>query len=105
MTKYNFQLEAVDILKDKSCAILNKNPSWVSEASRKTAAAHFRLSTGHNNLRSHLYRIGITDLPDCTPCDSGQPMTTEHLEVCSVLKSLRYPTTFGSVILKKRING
>ncbi|PRD27349.1 UNVERIFIED_CONTAM: hypothetical protein NCL1_35602 [Trichonephila clavipes] len=32
--KYNFQLEAVEISKDKSWAILNENPSLVPEAPR-----------------------------------------------------------------------
>ncbi|GFW31052.1 hypothetical protein TNCV_4523211 [Trichonephila clavipes] len=42
-------------------------------------------------LRYHFYRTGITDSPDCTLRDSGQPMTVEHLVVCPALISL-YPT-------------
>ncbi|GFW72268.1 hypothetical protein TNCV_703051 [Trichonephila clavipes] len=64
------------------------NPSWVPGAHRKAAETHFRLLIGHGCLRSHLYRFGIDESPDFTLCDSGQPMTTDHLDVCSVLKKL-----------------
>ncbi|GFS47930.1 hypothetical protein TNCV_3598991 [Trichonephila clavipes] len=54
----------------------------------QAAVAHFKLLTGHGCLRSHLYRIGIANSPDCTLCDSGHPMTGEHLVVCPALISL-----------------
>ncbi|GFT34160.1 hypothetical protein TNCV_4385511 [Trichonephila clavipes] len=73
------------VSKDKNWAIFNKDTSWVPRAPRKAALAHFRLLTGHYCLRSHLYRIGIADSPDCTLFDSGQPMTAEHLVVCLAL--------------------
>ncbi|GFT13209.1 hypothetical protein TNCV_4076691 [Trichonephila clavipes] len=70
----------------------NRFPSieWlhVPENPRKAAVAYFKLLTGHDSLRYHVYRIGIADSLDCTLCDSGRPMTAEHLEVCPVLKSL-----------------
>ncbi|GFX38472.1 uncharacterized protein TNCV_2344451 [Trichonephila clavipes] len=53
----------------------------------KAAVARFRLLTGHDCMKSHLYRIGITDPSDWNFCDSGQPMTTEHLDVFCALKS------------------
>ncbi|GFV26573.1 hypothetical protein TNCV_2102381 [Trichonephila clavipes] len=84
--KYNFILKAAEISKDKSCAIWNENPSWVPEAPRKGAVARLRLLTEHDCVRSHLYRIGIADSPDCILCDSGQPMVTERLDVCPTLK-------------------
>ncbi|GFV36695.1 hypothetical protein TNCV_1033711 [Trichonephila clavipes] len=65
-------MEAEEISQDKNKAILNENPSWVPEASRKATIAHFRLLTGHYCLRSHLYRIGIADSLNCTLCDSGR---------------------------------
>ncbi|GFU48863.1 hypothetical protein TNCV_2024221 [Trichonephila clavipes] len=66
---------------------MNKDPSW---ASRKAVVAqsHFRLLTGHDCLRSHLYRIGVANSPDCTLFDSGQSMTAEHSVVCPALISL-----------------
>ncbi|GFT49321.1 hypothetical protein TNCV_4583031 [Trichonephila clavipes] len=85
---YNFKMEVAEMSKDKSWAILNENPSWVPEAPRKSVVAHFRLLTGHDCLRSYLYKIGIADSPGCTVYDSGQPMTAEHLVVCPTLISL-----------------
>ncbi|GFW49484.1 hypothetical protein TNCV_3059901 [Trichonephila clavipes] len=61
--KYNFKMEDAEMLKDKNWAILNGNLSWVP---RKAVVADFRLLTGHDCLKFHLYRIGITDSPDCT---------------------------------------
>ncbi|GFV03474.1 hypothetical protein TNCV_5060151 [Trichonephila clavipes] len=65
-------------------------PSNALRAPRKAAVAHFRLrlSTDHDCLRSHLGRFGIADSLDCALCDSGQPMTTEHLAVCPALISV-----------------
>ncbi|GFX59609.1 hypothetical protein TNCV_3753741 [Trichonephila clavipes] len=81
-------MEAEEMSKDKNWAILNDNPSWVPEAPRKATIAHLRLLTGHDCLRSHLYRIGTVDSPDFTMCDSGQPMTAEPLDMCPALISL-----------------
>ncbi|GFW09326.1 hypothetical protein TNCV_4276541 [Trichonephila clavipes] len=52
--------------KDKNWTFLNKDPSWVPGGPRKAAVAHFRLLIGHDCLISHLYRIGISNSPDCT---------------------------------------
>ncbi|GFV22612.1 hypothetical protein TNCV_2078031 [Trichonephila clavipes] len=54
-----------DVSKDKNWSILNKDPHWVPGDPRKAAVAYFRLLTCHDCLRSHLYRIGIADSPDC----------------------------------------
>ncbi|GFX48526.1 uncharacterized protein LOC103524116 [Trichonephila clavipes] len=80
-------MEVAELSKDKNWAILNKDSSWVPVAPRKASVAQFRLLTGHDCLRSYLYRIGITNSPDCTTCDSGQHMTAEHLVVCPALIS------------------
>ncbi|GFV32301.1 hypothetical protein TNCV_1675871 [Trichonephila clavipes] len=61
---YNLKREAAEMSKDKNWAILNENPSWVPEASRKAAVVPFRLMTGHDCMRYHHYRICIDDCPD-----------------------------------------
>ncbi|GFU76284.1 hypothetical protein TNCV_527641 [Trichonephila clavipes] len=81
-------MEILELTKDKNWALWNKDPFWVLGAPRKAAVAHFRLLTGHDCLRSHLFRIGITNSPDCSLCDSGQPMTAEHFDVYPGLISL-----------------
>ncbi|GFU66139.1 hypothetical protein TNCV_2858121 [Trichonephila clavipes] len=58
-------MEVAELSKDKNRKILNKDLSWVSGAPRKAAIVHFRLLTVHDCLRSHLYRIGIANSPDC----------------------------------------
>ncbi|GFX53190.1 hypothetical protein TNCV_361851 [Trichonephila clavipes] len=58
---------------------------WVPRTPRKAAAAYFTLLTGHDCLRSHLSRIGITYSPDCALWESGQPKTAEHLVMCPAL--------------------
>ncbi|GFW67670.1 hypothetical protein TNCV_3445421 [Trichonephila clavipes] len=75
-------MEVADLSKDKNWTCLNKDQSW---APRKATVAHFTLLTGHDYLRSHLYRIGIVNSPDCTQCDLNQPMIAEHLVVCPAL--------------------
>ncbi|GFX56644.1 hypothetical protein TNCV_3954711 [Trichonephila clavipes] len=79
-------MEAVEMSKDKSWEIWDENPSWVPKAPRKDAAARFRLLTGHDCMRSYFCQIGTNDPPDYTLCDSGQPVTTEHLNVWLALK-------------------
>ncbi|GFY10237.1 hypothetical protein TNCV_2629161 [Trichonephila clavipes] len=74
-------MEAAEMSKDKNWVILNGNPSWVSEAPRKAAVSHFRLLTG----RSHLYRIGVTDSPDVTLCDSGVSLLPLNIWSCALL--------------------
>ncbi|GFV03750.1 hypothetical protein TNCV_1876981 [Trichonephila clavipes] len=59
--KYNFEIEAAEMSKDKNWTILYENPFWVPEVARKPAAANFRLLTGNDCLRCHLYKIGIAD--------------------------------------------
>ncbi|GFS60525.1 hypothetical protein TNCV_3580291 [Trichonephila clavipes] len=44
-------MEVAEMSKDKNWKILNKNPSWVSEAPRKGAVAHIRLLTGHDQCQ------------------------------------------------------
>ncbi|GFX60891.1 hypothetical protein TNCV_1311831 [Trichonephila clavipes] len=77
-------MELAELSKDKNWVILNKDPSWVPGDSTKATVAHFRLLTGHDCLRSHFYRIGIAKSADCTLWDSGQPMTAEHLWLCTL---------------------
>ncbi|GFT17930.1 uncharacterized protein TNCV_4910891 [Trichonephila clavipes] len=64
----------------KSWTILYDNPSWVLEAPRKVSVARFRPLPGYDCMISHLYRIGVSDSPDCTLCDSDQLMTPEYLD-------------------------
>ncbi|GFV32667.1 hypothetical protein TNCV_441591 [Trichonephila clavipes] len=73
-------MEVAKLSKDKNWVIINKDPSWVPGAPRKSVVTHFRLLTNPDCLRSHLYRIGITD-----SSDSGQLMTGEHLVACLAL--------------------
>ncbi|GFX35673.1 hypothetical protein TNCV_744661 [Trichonephila clavipes] len=80
-SKYNFNLEAVEILDDKYWAILNENPSGVYEDSRKVSVARLRLLAGYVCMKSHLYRTGIADCLDYTLCDSGPHMAIEHLDM------------------------
>ncbi|GFV02581.1 hypothetical protein TNCV_5017491 [Trichonephila clavipes] len=77
----NFKVEDSEMAKDKNWSILNKDPSCGPVAPRKATVAHFRLLTGHDCLKWHLYIIGIGNSPDCTLTDSGQPMISEHLVV------------------------
>ncbi|GFS92714.1 hypothetical protein TNCV_1161381 [Trichonephila clavipes] len=81
-------MEVTEMPMVKSWAIFNEKLSWVPGAPRKAAVDHFRLLTGNDCLRSHLYRIGIAYLPDCTLCYSDQSITSEHLVVCPALISL-----------------
>ncbi|GFS63392.1 hypothetical protein TNCV_2309081 [Trichonephila clavipes] len=75
----------MDVAKDKNWEILSKDPSWVPGPPRNSAVAHFRLLTSHDCLRSHVYRIGAANSPDCLLCDSGLPMSAEHLIVCPAI--------------------
>ncbi|GFV26128.1 hypothetical protein TNCV_4887591 [Trichonephila clavipes] len=75
-------------VEEQGLVYLEREVVLVLTAPRKAAAAHFRLLTGHDCLRSHLYRIVFTDSPDCTLCDSDRPMTAEHLVVCPALINL-----------------
>ncbi|GFT75762.1 hypothetical protein TNCV_3125551 [Trichonephila clavipes] len=84
----NFEMGIVEMLNGTNWKTLNKKLSWVLEVPRKSAVAHSRLLIGHDCLRSHLYRIGITDSLNCILCDYGQPFTTEHLDACPTLISL-----------------
>ena len=48
----------------------------------------FRLRTGHCRLRHHMYRLGLSDTPDC-PCKTG-PETPEHvLQSCPTYDNVR----------------
>ncbi|GFV83341.1 hypothetical protein TNCV_1900671 [Trichonephila clavipes] len=72
-------MEVAEMSKNKNWAILNKNPYWVDCLDCLTA---------FDCLKSHVCRIRITDSPECALCNSGQPMTIEHLVVCPALISL-----------------
>ncbi|GFV78991.1 hypothetical protein TNCV_4347501 [Trichonephila clavipes] len=81
-------MKVVKMSKDNKWAVLDKNLSWVLGAPRNSALAYFRLLIGHDYLRSYLYITGIAFSPDCSLCDSGQPMTVEHLVLCPALINL-----------------
>ncbi|GFV89187.1 hypothetical protein TNCV_4913861 [Trichonephila clavipes] len=78
--------------KDKNWAILDKNPSWYPGAPGRADVAHFRLLTGHDCLRSHPYRIGITSSPNCTLGDSALELTKKATSKFVFLDKLRYIT-------------
>ncbi|GFY30886.1 hypothetical protein TNCV_3120461 [Trichonephila clavipes] len=81
-------MEFAEMSKDKNWAILNQNPSWIPGTPRKAAVVNFRLLTGHTCMRSHLYKIGISDPPNGHLWDHGPPMKANHLVVCRSLISL-----------------
>ncbi|XP_024219507.1 uncharacterized protein [Halyomorpha halys] len=49
---------------------------------RAVSVACFRLATGHDYLRHHLKRIGVTESSDCVLCGAGE-MTGDNLFACA----------------------
>ncbi|GFX49094.1 hypothetical protein TNCV_3077121 [Trichonephila clavipes] len=71
----------------------------VDRTLEKSAHPCFRLLTGHDCMRSHHYRIGIADSPDCNLCDynhstSGRVLGTKRL--CVVEKYWKERTVWHS---------
>ena len=63
-------------------------PDNISSLNRLGQSIIFRLRTGHCRLRAHLYRINISDTPDCQ-CGTAQ-QTPEHiLQECPLLTQQR----------------
>ncbi|XP_015916623.1 uncharacterized protein [Parasteatoda tepidariorum] len=69
----------------KPWSVLLTNSAFIPEHLRSVAVASFRLLMGHDCLQNHLFRIGLADSHSCVICDSGQPMTVEHLDECEAL--------------------
>ena len=53
---------------------------------RQRAVAEFRLATGHDCLRKHLFRINVVDSPICPLCSLGEEMDSAHLLRCPALR-------------------
>jgi ribonuclease HI len=82
--KQSFRDEAYHVTRAKSWSSLC-GAHCVPNSPRAAAVAEFRLLTGHDCLRAHLFRFNLTDSPTCILCDSGQDMTVAHLNECSAL--------------------
>ncbi|XP_066905247.1 uncharacterized protein [Halyomorpha halys] len=54
---------------------------------RAVTVACFRLATGHDYLRHHLKRIGVTESSDCALCGVGE-MTGDHIFACAATTDL-----------------
>lgn len=69
----------------------NRNKPWIEqirempEWPRKKSVAIFRLISGHDCLRKHLYRINVTPDSFCTLCDLKEDMDLLHLRRCPAL--------------------
>ncbi|GFY14887.1 hypothetical protein TNCV_234371 [Trichonephila clavipes] len=70
---------------------------------RKAAVARFRLFKGHYCMRFNIYRIGITNSPDCSVCNSGQPITSGYFNVCPSLREVLQ--LFDVLRLYAKLNG
>ncbi|GBN81565.1 hypothetical protein AVEN_136310-1 [Araneus ventricosus] len=64
------------------------SPSSIPNKPRHDAVAAFRLTTGHDCLAAHMYRLGISTEPFCPLCNSGEVMERDHLLQCGVLQGL-----------------
>jgi len=83
--RQSFRKEAAQGSHGKPWSILSSSSRCVPDAPRSAATASFRLLTGHDCLRAHLFRFNIVSSPVCTLCDSGQIMNATHLDKCSAL--------------------
>ncbi|GIX79377.1 hypothetical protein CDAR_228381 [Caerostris darwini] len=87
--------------KGKNWAILNLDTAYIPDAPRKAAVTSFRLLTNHDCLRSNLFCIGFAVSPDCTLCDTRQPMIDEHLDVlCTKWFKLYYGKYWRARVLR-----
>ena len=59
----------------------------ISVYPRKTAVALFRLTTGHDLLAKHLFRLGIMQTPSCTLSNYNTDMDRHHLTTCPGLQT------------------
>ncbi|GFU17317.1 hypothetical protein NPIL_486271 [Nephila pilipes] len=77
-------------------SLVAANKSWsvlrgsycVSDSPRATDMTIFRLSTGHDCLRTYLFRFNIINSPICVLCDYGHVINAAHLEERSSLNHL-----------------
>jgi hypothetical protein len=49
----------------------------------------FRVLTGHNTLRGHLYVMGLSNNPTCRKCGTEEETSVHILCECEALASLR----------------
>ena len=49
---------------------------WCEVGNRKVEVSMARLRMGHSRLNSHMFRIGLSDSPNCSSCGSEE--TIEH---------------------------
>ena len=84
--------------------LYNKTDDYYN-LSRTDQVIIFRLRTGHNRLRSHLYnkmKIGQTEM---CPCDTA-PMTAVHLlQDCPIHADIRQETWPETTQLKEKLYG
>ncbi|GFS71800.1 HTH_Tnp_Tc3_2 domain-containing protein [Trichonephila clavipes] len=84
----SFRLTASRVARDKPWSTLCKKSHGIPSSPRAAAVAKFRLLTGHDCLCAHLFRFNLVTSPICVLCDTGQDMTTAHLDECSALNDL-----------------
>ena len=71
---------------------------------RAQQVAIFRLSTGHCQLLSHLYRLNISHTDEC-PCGTGPQNPAHVLQSCTTFDSLRREFWSGAVELQEKLWG
>ncbi|GFX82413.1 uncharacterized protein TNCV_2870941 [Trichonephila clavipes] len=76
------------VARDKPWSTLCKKSHGIPSSPRAAAVAKFRLLTGHDRLCAHLFRFNLVTSPICVLCDTGQDMTTAHLDEFSALNDL-----------------
>ncbi|GFW86416.1 uncharacterized protein TNCV_4332001 [Trichonephila clavipes] len=99
---FSFRLATSCVARDKPWSTLCKKSHGIP-SSRAAAVAKFRLLTGHDCLCAHLFRFNLVTSPICVLCDTGQDMTTAHLDECSALKDLNCIVKSSALILLQQI--
>ncbi|GFS63309.1 uncharacterized protein LOC103524116 [Trichonephila clavipes] len=82
----SFRLTAFRVARDKPWSTLCKKSHGIPSFPRAAAVAKFRLLTGQDCLRAHLFHFNLVISPICVLCDNEQDMTAAHLDECSALK-------------------
>ena len=78
---------------NKNWESLLRNTNLIPDLPRKTAVAHFRLTTGHDCLAKHLHRINIFPSPQCILCNHPEEeMDQHHLDNCTAVKDVNSRT-------------